>query len=84
MGWCPKGKPLKSEIENFQTRTFCLSPFYANKDGEGTPTDVTGCQYTFKNRDDANNPMTMFRRGNSTDIIVPYKDASNVMTLADA
>jgi hypothetical protein len=84
VGWCPKGKPLKSEIENYQTRNFCLSPFGTNKDGEGSPTNVTGCQYTFKNRDDGNNPMTMFRRGNSTDKVVPYKDASNVMTLADA
>ena len=77
-GYCPKGKPTKTNIEQRTHEGNCDAAGGAGKNGPGG----SGCTYTFKKLSDGSSPMTLFK---GTDPVVPYKDdGSAPMTAADA
>ena len=82
VGWCPKSKPTKTEREQYNFENFCKHPFTSSwNDGQGDPGDDTGCTYTYKNRGDNTNALTMMR---GSDPVIMYNNSNAVMTLADA
>ena len=77
-GYCPKGKPTKTNIEQRTHTGNCDAAGGAGKNGPG----ASGCTYTFKKLSDSTSPMTLFK---GADPVVPYKnDLSAPMTEADA
>ena len=84
VGWCPKGKPLKTEYEAQPPthENYCQAPFNNQYiDGEGNPGDSSGCTYTFKASGDSTAPLTMMRGANP---VVLYNDATTPMNKTHA
>ncbi len=81
VGWCPTGRPKKSEFEASPPtyEGFCRTPFGGSADGP----DNNGCaDYVFKGINDASTPLTMYK---GAEPVIPYKsDLSAPMTQADA
>ncbi len=77
-GYCPKGKPTATNIENFQHEGYCDAAGGSGKNGPGG----TGCTYTFKSLSDTDSPMTLYK---GSEPVVPYKnDGTAPMTATDA
>jgi hypothetical protein len=69
VGWCPTGRPKKTEFETNNHQGFCRTPF--NTNSNNGPDNTTCNDFSFKSHSDGTAPLTLYK---GLEPVIPYKD----------